>query len=83
MADQSKRIIMIAISLMVIAVIIPIAIAQLAGVGDTVVYYPNGTSAGTLTTIADSSIITLLTVLLPIIAIVGVLIYFIPKATKR
>ena len=68
---------MIAISLIVVAVIMPMALGMLGASGSTTVV--NGTGTAPLSELVDGSIITLLTVLLPIVAIVGVLIYYIPK----
>lgn len=80
---KSQYIIGIAISLLVIAVMLPIGINELATIGDTVVYNAtDGTSLGTLTSLADPAIITILSTLLPIIAVIGILLYFVPKMRK-
>ena len=76
-APKVQNVIMIAIALIVIAVIMPMALGLLGGAGDTQVTV-NGT-AQVLSDLVDPSIITLLTVLIPIVAIVGILIYFIPN----
>lgn len=75
--NMASAIIGISISLFVIAILFPLASAELAGIGATVVYYPNGTSAGTLTTLADPTILTLISVLLPIIGAITLVYGFI------
>jgi len=77
MAPPVNRVIMIAIALMVIAVIVPLAIGMIAIIGDTLITLPNGTQVA-LDTVADPSVIILLTVLLPILAIIGLIMYFLP-----
>ena len=75
---------MIAISLIVVAVIMPMALGMLGAAGNTLIVNATGNGLGEnatapLNELVDGSILTLLTVLLPIVAIVGVLIYYIPK----
>lgn len=72
-----KNIIKIAMSLFVVALVIPLAVGLLSMAGDTIV---NGT-ATTLTDVADPTIITLLEVLLPVIAIIGIVLGFV--STKK
>lgn len=79
MAPSSKAIIMIAISAIVASVVVPMGLALIAGAGSTVVYYPNGTSAGTLTSLGNANVLTMLTVILPIVIVVALIIYNIPK----
>jgi hypothetical protein len=69
---------MIAVSLIVVAVIFPLALGMLGAAGNVQVVNGSGTAA--LSDLVDGSIITLISVLLPIVAIVGVLIYYIPKS---
>jgi hypothetical protein len=73
-----KYVILVAIAMIVIAVIAPIGIGLLSGADQTMVTV-NGTPQP-LTTLADPAVITLLTVLLPILAIVGIAMGFIPKS---
>jgi len=68
---------MIAISLIVVAVIMPMALGLLGGAGATNVTI-NGV-ATPLSELVDPSIITLLVILLPIVAVVGLLIHYIPQ----
>ncbi len=70
---QVKNVIMIAVGLMVVAVIIPIAIGLISNAGNTVI---NATAGTKLSDVADPSIITLLTVLLPIISVIGIVLGF-------
>jgi len=67
-----KDVIMIAVSLMVIALILPLGLGLLGLAGDTVV---NGTT--TLAEVIDPSVLTLLTVLIPILAVIGIAVSFI------
>ena len=73
---------MIAVSLIVIAVIMPLALGMLGAAENTAIASGNVSGDGTspLSSLVDGSIITLLTVLIPIVAIVGILIYFIPNS---
>jgi len=67
-----KDVIMIAVSLMVIALILPLGLGLLGLAGDTVI---NGTT--TLAEVIDPSVLTLLTVLIPILAVIGIAVSFI------
>ncbi|QYW08115.1 His1-like major capsid protein [Lokiarchaeota virus WyrdV1] len=80
MAPPVNRVIMIVIALMVIAVIIPLAIGMIAVMDLAVITYPNG-STGVLKDVADPAVIILLTVLLPILAVIGLIMYFLPSRT--
>ena len=72
-----RNVIKIAVSLMVVALIIPLAIGLVTIAGDYIITV-NGT-AYQLKEVADPSVITLLTVLLPVIAIIGIVLFFVPK----
>lgn len=74
---EIKNVILLAVALMVVAVIFPIALGLIGNAGNVLV---NGTH--TLDEVVDPSIITLLTVLLPIIAIIAVVLFFLPKVKK-
>jgi len=69
-----KQVIMIAVSLMVIALILPLGLGLLGIAGNTII---NGTT--TLSEAIDPSVLTLLTVLVPILAVIGIAIAFIPR----
>ena len=71
-----KQVILLAVALMVVAVIFPIALGLIGNAGNVVV---NATSGATLSDVVDPSVVTLLTVLLPIIAIIAVVLFFLPK----
>ena len=67
-----KDVVMIAVSLMVIALILPIGLGLLAMAGSTIV---NGTT--TLVEVLDPSVLMMLTVLIPILAVIGIAVAFI------
>lgn len=74
---EIKNVILLAVALMVVAVIFPIALGLIGNAGNVQV---NGTAVpATLSEVVDPAIITLLTVLLPIIAIIAVVLFFLPK----
>jgi len=84
MAPPVNRVIMIAIALMVIAVIVPLAIGMIVIMGEVLITVPfNMTGLNEtqlpLKEVADPSLIILLTVLLPILAIIGLIMYFLPS----
>jgi hypothetical protein len=62
------KIIEIAVGLLLVATLIPVALTTLAGTGS------NMTAAG-----VDPIVLTVLMVLLPILAIIGLALYFIPR----
>ena len=82
-----KDVILLAVALMVVAVIFPIALGLIGGAGSSpfsYMSYPYGNStgvlvSGTLADVIDPSVITMLTILLPIIAIIAVVLFFLPK----
>jgi len=77
MGANVKQVILIAISLIVIATILPLAIGLISGAGDVIINVQNDTLAD----VADPAVITLLTVLLPILAVIGITMYFLPRMT--
>ena len=78
-----KGVIMIAVALMVIALILPLGLGLLGIAGDIVVNGSSGTgtfnNSITLAEAIDPSVLTLLTVLVPILAVIGIAIAFIPR----
>ena len=81
---------MIAVSLMVVAIIIPLAIGLISVADQTVFNYTavinattgeTGEVSGTLGSAADPAVVTILTILLPIIAIIGILLYYVPSSS--
>jgi len=81
MAISTKQVISIAVSLMVIALIIPLALGLLAVSPDTIMTPFNATglneSAILLKNLIDPSVLTLLTILIPILAVIGIAVSFI------
>jgi len=80
-----RNVITIAVSLMVIALILPLGLGLIGIAGDVVL---NGTSGQgtynntiTLAEAIDPSILTLLTVLIPILAVIGIAVSFISKSS--
>lgn len=77
MAQASiKNVILLAVALIVVAVIFPTALGLIAVAPETIV---DTTTNATLGDVADPAVITLLVVLLPIIAIISVVLFFLPK----
>lgn len=79
MGDNIRTLVMLAVGLMVVAVIYPIALGLIGNAGNVVV---NATSGERLDAVIDPSVLTLLTVLLPIIAIIAVVIIFLPRTSS-
>ena len=81
-----KPIIMAVVSLMVIALMFPLGLGLISMAGDYVVVVANATgvneSARVLSDIVDPSVIMLLTVLLPILAVIGIIMYFVPGSSS-
>ena len=75
---KMQDVILIAISLIVIAIILPIGLAYIGSADLVVVTLPNGTQVA-LADAVDPAVLTLLTVLLPILVVIGIIMYFIPK----
>ncbi len=69
---------MLAISLIIVAIIFPIALGLIGVAGDVVISNISGV-VKTLSDVIDPTVLILLTVLLPIIAIIAVVMYFLPK----
>ena len=78
MASDIKRVILIAVALMVIGIIIPIAVGLIAGAGDVVV---DSATNATLSDVADPSVVLMIEVLIPIIAVIAIVLMFLP--TKK
>ena len=82
LAQSYIKIIMLAVSLIIIAVIFPIALGLIGNAGNVVVNasIPTNESGRILSDVIDPTVLTLLVVLLPIIAIISVVMYFLPKS---
>lgn len=76
MAIGVRNVITIAVSLMVIALILPLGLGLLGMAGDTLVSNVSG-NAKYLKDVIDPSVLTLLTVLIPILAVIGIAVSFI------
>lgn len=78
---QVKEVIMVGVALLVIALILPLGLGLLGLAGDSVLVGFNATglneSAITLTDAVDPSIMTLLSVLIPILAVIGIAVGFV------
>ena len=84
MAPPVNRVIMIVIALMVIGVVLPLGIGMIAIMDEVLISVPfNMTGLNEtqlpLSEVVDPSIIVLLTVLLPILAVIGIIMYFLPS----
>ena len=81
MPVSTKNVITIAVSLMVIALILPLGLGLLAISGDVIMVPFNMTgvneSAIFLKDVIDPSVLTLLTILIPILAVIGIAVSFI------
>ena len=77
MARDLNKIIMISVALIVVAVIVPLGLAMLGGAGDQ--YFVVGGVNQTLSTWVDPAVLTILTILVPIVAVIGILLMFIPR----
>jgi len=75
MAMSTKNIITIAISLIIIAVILPIALTYIATIPVQEVVVSNTTY--TVGNEIDSSLLTVLTILIPLMALIGILMAYV------
>lgn len=64
MDNLMSKVIGIAVALLLVAVLVPVALTTLAGANVTGV---------------DDTVVSVLTILLPILAIIGIAMYFIPR----
>ncbi len=74
MAYSIKNIIMLTLSMVIIGLVLPLGLGYVAGIDLTVVTI-NGT-AYSLTDLVDPSVLTLIQVVLPIVAVVGIILGF-------
>ena len=81
MAIGVRGVITIAVSLIVVALILPLGLGLLAMAGSTVMTVANATglneSAILISDVLDPSVLTLLTILIPILAVIGIAVGFI------
>ena len=84
MADMNKLMeyaIMASVALIIIAIVLPIGLIYLGQAGSQTAVI-NGTSYA-LEDSVDSSVLVLLTVVVPIMVIVSIVIYFMPRFSKK
>lgn len=81
-----RQVIMVVVALMVIGLIFPLGLGMTAIAGDVLITVPFNMTGLNETQLAlkyvvDPSILTLLTTLLPILAVIGITIAFLPKVS--
>ena len=77
-SNTMSKVIMISIALVIIGIILPIGLAYIGSADGTTVTLANGSSV-VLSDAVDPAIITLLTILLPILVVVVIIMYFLPN----
>lgn len=78
MGANIKQVILIAVALIVIATILPLAIGLISVSGETLISNVSGVEK-TLADVCDPAVLSLLTILLPILAVISITMYFLPK----
>lgn len=76
-SPSTRGIIMLVISLIIVGMLLPIGLAYIAGSANTYIVV-NGVNQ-TLAEWVDPTIISLLTIIVPIVAVVSIVIYYIPQ----
>lgn len=74
---EIKNVIMMVVSLLVVALMLPQGIGYIAHMGDTMIVI-NGTTH-LLKTIIDPSVLTILQVVIPIVVAIGIMLAFLPS----
>lgn len=78
-----NTVVLLAVTLMVIAIVLPIGLAYIGSLDQYTHTYINATSGNETTVhlnqIIDPAVITLLTILLPILVVIGIIMYYIPR----
>jgi len=77
MGMSIRQIVGSAIALLVIALIMPLALGTISSAGSLNVTV--GDTTDTFENLADPAVVTLLTILLPIVAVVGLILAFVPN----
>jgi len=75
---EAREIVTIAISLVIIAIILPIGIGNISMMGSYLVSNATGTPVY-LSDVADPSVLVILTVVLPIIVVIGIALAYLKK----
>ncbi|MGB5911855.1 MAG: hypothetical protein WBH31_11730 [Promethearchaeia archaeon] len=78
MAISTRQIVYTVVSLIIISALLPIGLGLTSAMGQVNVTI-NGVPTA-LSTLVDPTVLTLLTTLLPILVVVGIAMYYIPKA---
>ena len=73
-----SKIVGLVLAMVVIGLIFPLGLGYIAGAGSQTVTI-NGTTQA-VSALVDPTVLTLLTVLLPIMAVVGLIMYFVPRS---
>lgn len=76
MAMSVRSVVAIVVSFIVIGVVLPLGLGYIATFGDAQITLPNGSSA-VLSDVIDPTIITLVEVLLPILAVIGIIMTYV------
>lgn len=75
-----KYIIMAVVALIVIAVLFPIGLGLIGNAGETWISL-NATTSDQLKNLVDPTVLILLTILVPILAVIGVVMFFLPRGS--
>lgn len=75
-APTIKNVVQIAVSLIVIAIVLPMGLGLISAMGSTMIAL-NSTTSAQLDTLIDPSVLTLVTVLVPILAVIGIALAYI------
>ena len=75
-----RYIIMAVVALIVIAVLFPIGLGLIGNAGETWVSL-NSTTQDQLKNLVDPTVLILLTVLVPILAVIGIVMFFLPRGS--
>ena len=78
-----QKIIGLAVSLIIIAVIFPIALGLIGNAGNVIVNSTANATNPYLSDVIDPTVLVLLVTLLPIIAIISVVMIFLPKTKSK
>jgi len=79
MAIGIRDIVMVAVGLLIIGIVLPLGLGYIAIADEYVVSNVSGT-VRTLADVVDPAIITLITILIPILAVIGIAVSFVQAA---
>lgn len=86
MAFNAKQIPYMVITLVIVSALLPIGLGLMAVIGDQAFSYiaANGsTVTTTLSAVLNPTVLTLLTTVVPIMVVIGIALYFIPKIGNK